>query len=164
MNSPGKTSHAILVGSPRADGRCARYATDLAAREANAQLLSVAGLRIAGCTGCEACRAWAPEIRCAFDDDMGIVYRALSEARCVTVAAPLYFAGPPSQLKALLDRLQPHFWAETRKLPKRPARLVVFGEGGDPHGAEPLVTIVRSALAVAGFKLEDVEVRVTPDG
>ena len=34
--------------------------------------------------------------------------------------------------------------------------LHVVGEGGDPHGFSALVSIVRSALAVAGFRLETV--------
>jgi multimeric flavodoxin WrbA len=81
---------------------------------------------------------------------------ALDEADELHVVSPVYFAGPPSQFKALLDRLQPHYWKNTRTLPKRPAYLHVVGEGGDPHGFEPLVTICRSALSVAGFTLETV--------
>ena len=34
--------------------------------------------------------------------------------------------------------------------------LHVVGEGGDPHGFSALVSIVRSALAAAGFRLETV--------
>lgn len=34
--------------------------------------------------------------------------------------------------------------------------LHVVGEGGDPHGFSALVSIVRSALAAAGFCLETV--------
>ena len=37
---------------------------------------------------------------------------------------------------------------------KRPAELHVIGEGGDPHGYDALVSEVRSALAVAGFRLD----------
>ena len=72
------------------------------------------------------------------------------------MVSPVYFAGPPAQLKALLDRLQPYFWSDARAGAKRPAVLHVVGEGGDPHGFEPLVGIVRSALACAGFTLETV--------
>ena len=155
--------HLILVGSPRAGGRSARIARDLAADITGAQVMSIADMRIAGCTGCAACAKTSPQIRCAISDDMHLVYDALASADELTVVCPLYFSGPPSQFKALLDRLQPHFWALTRKAPKRAATLVVVGDGGDPHGAGPLITIVRSALAVAGFKLGDVECRVGED-
>jgi multimeric flavodoxin WrbA len=74
--------------------------------------------------------------------------------------APLYFAGPPAQLKALYDRMQP-YWAQRYLLGvtppvKRPAQLFVVGGGGDEHGYTPLTTITKSSLAVAGFNLEKV--------
>ena len=59
-------------------------------------------------------------------------------------------------MKALLDRFQPLFSTYDPKAPKRPAKLMVVGQGGDPHGFGPLETIMRSALAVAGFRLEEV--------
>ena len=43
-----------------------------------------------------------------------------------------------------------------RLLTKRPATLHVIGEGGDPHGFDPLVGEAKSALACAGFRLERV--------
>ena len=55
----------------------------------------------------------------------------------------------------MLDRFQPYFWTRTRAR-KRPCTLHVVGEGGDPHGFDPLVGCVRSAAAVAGFRLERV--------
>ena len=78
------------------------------------------------------------------------------------MVSPIYFAGAPSQLKAVLDRLQPFFWPylERRKkgepLPaKRPLSLFVVGDGGDPHGYGPLVASVRSSMALAGFAIEE---------
>ncbi len=38
----------------------------------------------------------------------------------------------------------------------RPLTLHVLGEGGDPHGFDPLVSEVKSSLACAGFRLERV--------
>ena len=79
-------------------------------------------------------------------------------------------------MKCVLDRMQPYFWitqvkgrgqsaAESEQLDpayvrhlrtKRPATLHVVGEGGDPHGFDPLVSEAKSALACAGFRLERV--------
>ncbi len=92
---------------------------------------------------------------CVKRDDMDDVYPLLDDADELIVVSPVYFAGVPSQLKALLDRFQPYFWTKTRAR-KRPATLHVVGEGGDPHGFDPLVGSVRSACAVAGFRLERV--------
>ncbi len=106
--------------------------------------------------------------RCAIDDDMSDIYELIDEAEELTIVSPVYFAGPPSQLKALLDRLQPYFAASAAKrcaakeegrpfkTAVKPAVLHVVGEGSDPHGFAALVTIVQSALAVAGYKLETV--------
>lgn len=165
----------IIVGSPRTNGRSAHLANMLfetcieECPDDELALAPVSTLNVAGCTGCDACRGniaklvefgeealdddFAP---CVIDDDMQEIYELIDAADEITVVSPVYFAGPPSQLKALLDRLQPYYWTNARVEEKRPAVLHVVGEGGDPHGFSALVSIVRSALAVAGFRLETV--------
>ena len=165
----------IIVGSPRTGSRSAHLANMLfetcieECPDDELALAPVSTLNVAGCTGCDACRGniaklvefgeealdddFAP---CAIDDDMQEIYELIDAADEITVVSPVYFAGPPSQLKALLDRLQPYYWTNARAEEKRPAVLHVVGEGGDPHGFSALVSIVRSALAVAGFRLETV--------
>lgn len=93
---------------------------------------------------------------CVIGDDMQEVYPLIDAADELVVVSPVYFAGAPSQLKALLDRLQPYFWTDARNGAKRPATLHVVGEGGDPHGFDALITVVKSALSVAGFRLDTV--------
>ncbi len=163
----------IIVGSPRVDGRSAHLANMLfescieECPNDELALAPVATLDISGCVGCDACKENVARISgglgedegaspCAIADDMQELYELIDAADELTVVSPVYFAGPPSQLKALLDRLQPYFWSGVRKNAKRPAVLHVIGEGGDPHGYDALVSIVKSAVAVAGFKLETV--------
>lgn len=163
----------IIVGSPRVDGRSAHLANALfescieECPDDELALAPVSTLDISGCVGCDACRENVARIAeageddevappCAIEDDMLELYELIDAADELTVVSPVYFAGPPSQLKALLDRLQPYYWSEARKQEKRPAVLHVVGEGGDPHGFDALISIVRSAVAVAGFKLETV--------
>lgn len=166
----------IIVGSPRVNGRSARLADALFEAcieefpEDEVALAPVSTLDVAGCLGCDGCKQRVEEAdfegvsgddaipanRCVIDDDMADIYPLIDAADELTVVTPVYFAGAPSQLKALLDRFQPYFWTEARTGEKRPAVLHVVGEGGDPHGFEPLVGTVRSALAVAGFRLERV--------
>lgn len=149
---------AVISGSPRTEGKTVRLATALQdalqARypQDTVNMLMVCDLRIQGCTGCDRCR---PEGECCMYDDMHSVRRVLDVSDELYVVSPVYFAGPPAQFKALLDRLQPYYWHRV-EAPKRPASLVVVGEGGDPHGFEPLQTCTRSALACAGFELETV--------
>ena len=149
-------------------------------------LVPVSEIEVGPCIGCNACRELSEVVlvddkgaeqtvlrpRCVFDDDMQTVYDLLDDADEVTVVSPVYFSGAPAMLKCLLDRLQPYYWAnvrgkskngksekggnEKRPSSKRPATLHVLGEGGDPHGFDPLVSEVKSALACAGFRLERV--------
>ena len=174
----------ILHGSCRADGRSAHLADELfnACIEEcpgdGVSIVSVASTEVAPCTGCDACRAARPEPpaappegdplspcaamaasdaarhQCVIADDMAEVRKHLDAADELIVVSPVYFASAPAQMKALLDRLQPYYWSDARRGPARPAVLHVVGEGGDPHGIGPLVGTVRSALAVAGFRLE----------
>ncbi len=159
--------HLVISGSPRARGRSAALAQEVAHDLTTSfphdrvECRSLAGTRIAGCVGCDGCRATGI---CVINDDMTALMEALDKATELYLVSPVYFAGPPSQLKAVLDRLQPHYWRGTRRQPKRPCHLVVVGDGGDPHGFEPLVTICRSALAVAGFALVDVESHIGLSG
>lgn len=167
----------IIVGSPRTGGRSAHLAEMLF--EANIDerpedelfLVPVSEVEIGPCVGCEGCREKTNVIlkgddgkettvqrhRCVFDDDMQSLYDLIDDADQLTVVSPVYFSGAPAPLKCLLDRLQPYFWASNRGKPsaeKHPAELHVIGEGSDPHGYDALVSEVKSALAVAGFRLE----------
>ena len=143
-------------------------------------VISVASVDVAPCTGCDGCRAEqevparaeedepedllvpVPPIaesdaamhRCVIEDDMAAVREHMDAADELIVVTPVYFASVPAQLKALLDRLQPYFYSDTRNFEKRPATVHVVGEGGDPHGYEPLLGTLRSALSCAGFRLE----------
>lgn len=149
----------IICGSPQAKGKCALAAGHL--RDAlqerfpkdQAHLFSVISMDVAPCVGCNACLDGG---RCVFEDDMDALIRVLDRTDELFVVCPVYFSGPPSQMKAVLDRLQPYFAGFDPNRPKRPARMLVVGDGGDPHGFAPLETIVRSALSVAGFRLEAV--------
>ena len=166
----------IVVGSPRSNGRSAHLAEMLF--EANIDerpedelyLVPVSEIEFGPCIACDGCKKKTEVIlkgedgsevvelkhRCVFDDDMQTVYDLLDEADEFTIVSPIFFSGAPAPMKALLDRLQPYFWANARAAEKRPATLHVIGEGGDPHGHAPLVSEVKSALAVAGFRLERV--------
>ena len=172
----------IVVGSPRSNGRSAHLAEMLF--EANIDefpedelfLVPVSEIEVGPCIGCGACRKPSEVIlrgddgaeatvmrhRCVFDDDMQSLYDVLDDADELIIVSPVYFSGAPAPMKCVLDRLQPYFWEsrkkdlEQRLAEKRPATLHVLGEGGDPHGYAPLVSEVRSATAVAGFRLERV--------
>jgi multimeric flavodoxin WrbA len=174
----------ILVGSPRSQGRCALLADELfnacieECPEDGVSIVSVASTQVKPCVGCDSCKPERDEPityydeedpllpvpcvvesealfhHCVIEDDMNEVRKHLDAADELVVVVPVYFASVPAQLKALLDRLQPYYWTNLRTFPKRPAVVHVVGEGGDPHGFEPLLGTLDSALSVAGFRIE----------
>lgn len=156
----------ILCGSPRANGKSARIARLLEAKIAQArpdievQTFSVSDLAVRGCNGCEYC---ATHETCVMHDDMDGLLKALSQAEKLFVITPVYFAGVPSQFKAVLDRMQPLFWKRqalkknAQPLPeKKRATVFVVGDGGDPHGYDGLVVNLRSALALCDYAIDEV--------
>lgn len=157
----------FICGSPRSHTSEALLALlEQGARNAGARsrrfLLSKK--HIAPCKGCGYCETTGNCImvdkraETNSSDDYVELLDALEHADALAVVSPLFFAGPPAQLKALFDRFQP-FWArkyllDQKPVAKRPAQIFIVGGGGDNHGYEPLVNITKSALAVAGFSLE----------
>lgn len=154
--------------------------------EDGVSVVAVSSVEVAPCMGCDACRPAVPKDdvrypqipdkgdplaqctavfksdatahRCVVEDDMAEVRKHIDAADELIVVSPVYFSGAPAQLKALLDRMQPYYWSNLRERAKsrRPVTLHVVREGGDPHGFEPLIGVVRSAFGVAGFELERV--------
>ena len=170
----------IIAGSPRLYGRTAALAQQLFdaciedCPDDGVSLASVASLDIEPCIGCGACGAQRNDIlpdeaadddpeafrrirySCPIEDDMADVAETLDAADELLVVCPLYFAGPPSQMKVLIDRLQPYFHSDLRHGDLRPAALHVVGDGGNPVGWQPLADILSSALLCAGFRVQTV--------
>lgn len=150
----------ILVGSPRRDGKSALFGRKL--KEylrmlgCAVTLFEVAKYPVAACTGCGVCSQIGE--CCIKGDAWGVLSRHMNSCAALVVIAPVYFAGPSGWLKAALDRCQ-MYWARKHVLKnwiprRRPAHLVVIGEGGDPFGSEPLETICTSALNCADLRIE----------
>lgn len=166
----------VLVGSPRANGSSAALARCVARgvgrAGCTADLVLLADFAVAGCTGCGACECRGA---CALDPcerraaaagglpGFASLLERLEEADALALVAPVYFSGPPSQLKAVLDRMQP-LWAQryllksrppVPKEKRRPFDLLVVGNGGDPFGYDALVSCARSSLRMADFELRE---------
>jgi multimeric flavodoxin WrbA len=68
--------------------------------------ISLAGLRIGGCTHCDECYRLR---HCVIRDDMDAIYPKLAQADRLIFASPIYFMGVCAQAKLLIDRCQV-FW------------------------------------------------------
>lgn len=149
------TRFCIINASPRTKSRCVRIVENLLNQlenEGEVEQIDVGIAPVNPCTACDQCKHTS---KCVIEDEMERYRAQLEDADTLIIVSPVYFSGTPAQLKAFIDRLQPYFWTYSRGSKKRNAYLFVVREGGDPHGFDPLVTIVRSGLAVAGFTVED---------
>ena len=97
----------ILVsqGSPTANGSTAMLAREFAAgaREAghDVDIVDVAALDVAPCTGCVVCGYGGP---CAQYDDFDDLRERILASDMLVFATPLYYYGMTAQLKAAVDR------------------------------------------------------------
>lgn len=101
-----------ILGSPRIGGNADILLDEFlkAARECGAETEKVIAsrLKIAPCDETNYC--WR-EGECNISDDMQRLYPVLLEADVLVISTPVFFAGAPAQLKALIDRTQA-IWAK----------------------------------------------------
>lgn len=99
---------AVLIGSPRRGGNTdmlAKAFIDGIDKQKNSvEIISVADVKVGGCTGCNACYA-SNSNKCIQKDDMQNIYDKLADAQTIVIATPIYFYGVSSQLKGIIDRL-----------------------------------------------------------
>lgn len=97
-----------ILGSPRKNGNSEVLAQTVAEkiaeiREAEIEYLRTQKLDISGCIGCNGCEKTG---MCVIKDDMTDVYEKVDQADIILLATPIYFYGPSSQIKAVIDRFQ----------------------------------------------------------
>jgi len=80
----------------------------------NVERFNVRELDIHGCLSCGGCD---DDGECVVQDDMQDLYPLLIKTRRIVVASPVFFYGPPSEGKALIDRCQA-LWNRTRLFPE----------------------------------------------
>lgn len=94
-----------IVCSPRRAGNTEILVDEAltSAKECGAEveLITLAGMSIAPCDGCESCITTK---KCRLDDDMQGIYLKLLAADGFIFGTPVYFWGVTAQAKALIDR------------------------------------------------------------
>ena len=121
----------VLQGSPNADGSTAMLAGEFArgAREAghSVEVVDVAELDVAPCTGCVACGYEGP---CVQSDDMDGLRGKILAADMLVFATPLYYYGMTAQLKTVIDRFCSANSSITRKRLKSALLAVAWNSDG----------------------------------
>ncbi|MHB8111105.1 MAG: flavodoxin family protein [Syntrophorhabdaceae bacterium] len=95
----------ILFGSPRKKGNTAELARTMAAtlkgKGWGVRTLYLNDLNLRPCQGCYVC---LPAGICRIHDDMKDVRKYILESDLIVYATPIYWFGPSSQLKLVMDR------------------------------------------------------------
>lgn len=149
-----------VYGSPRRDGN-----TDVLL---NSFLQGVKGseygierivLRELCFSHCNECRGCAKTGVCILKDDMTPIYSKLLHYERLVMAFPVFFLGPPAQVKAFIDRAQ-SLWIrkyvlrkpEENRAPRKGFLLSVGGFQGSEKVFRCNISIVRSFYATCGFR------------
>ena len=119
-----------LASSPRKGGNSERLLAEclkpIADAGVSVELLRICDLNIAPCSNCGGCDK---EGRCVIDDDMQTLFTKFEESQTLIVSAPVFFMGPPAQLKAVIDRCQA-IWVRKyvlrRRMPAPESRRAYF--------------------------------------
>lgn len=82
-------------------------------------------LSIGACKACNACRTGAK--LCIIQDDMQDLYPKLAEADIWVMALPIYWWGPPAQLKLMVDRIYGSY-KEDGYAGKKAALIITMGD------------------------------------
>ena len=133
----------ILNGSPRINGNTHillnRVIDGIHAEGKDAELVHLAKLELAPCTGCGVCESKG---LCAIDDAMTDLYDKTQTVRHLIIASPIYFYGITAQAKAFVDRCQV-FWS----------RKYLLGQSRE--GQTPRYGYFVSVAATGGAKCFD---------
>ncbi len=96
-------------------------------------VFNLANLSVYACRGCERCFSLG---KCVIDDDMKRLYPLLEDVDFIVASFPIYFYGPPSPAKAVIDRCQP-FWFRSfvkgEVLKKKRGCLISVGAGSNDN-------------------------------
>ena len=133
-----------FLGSPRPHGNTDTLADAVleGARSAGCRAESIAlrALRIHHCTGCGNCGKKGR--LCIFRDDAEQLYQAAIAADVLLFVTPVYWYGPTSIMKTVLDRLVVFNTTEARPLVRgKAAGLVAAWEEKGNEAAEPMVRL-----------------------
>ena len=96
-----------ILGSPRKGGNSDTLVAEAIkgikqkVPDAKVRIVRVSDLNIKPCNACGRCHTTG---KCDITDRMQDIYRLFSSSDIILVGSPIYFMGPPAQLKAMVDR------------------------------------------------------------
>jgi multimeric flavodoxin WrbA len=99
---------ASILGSPRRQGNTSRvmqWIEDaLRGQSHEIDRINIVDFKVNGCKGCFTCKKVADSLGCPQKDDAMEIMSRLMTVDTILYGSPIYFWGPTSQMKALIDR------------------------------------------------------------
>jgi multimeric flavodoxin WrbA len=147
-----------ILGSPRAGGNTDTLAKCIidGAQESGIEIETVElrKLKMKSCIGCEKC--WENGKPCIFDDDISRLYNIIASSDVLLLATPVYWYGPTTLLKTLLDRFTIFNRPEGRPMieGKKTIYVIAYEEEG-PDAAEPLIKMLKMSFDYLRVKIID---------
>jgi len=138
----------FITGSARDNGITAKLCSIVASAMPDANIFFARPHRmdIEHCTGCGSCAASG---KCVMNDDMNEIYKAAEKADIIVLATPIYFSGPSSMMKQVIDRFQCIWNAGKGRTKSKTAALIAAG--GDPVPIfQNTVSIAKAFAATVG--------------
>lgn len=143
----------LLSGSPRADGNTARLIAECAAvleqEGAEAEIISLAGMRVNACIACGRCEELG---ECSQDDGLNGVISRLRQARGFIVGAPVYFGTARGDVMCALQRIGMVSMSSDRFLSRMVGGPIAVGRRGGHTASiqEMLMFFLINDMIVAG--------------
>ena len=125
----------LVNGSPHAYGcvytSLSEIAETLKTEEVDSEIFWIGNRAVQGCIACFECRNGHEH--CVFQDDLYLNFTSkMKEADAIIIGAPVYYAGPPGSLCAILDRV---CFSAGEYFKRKPAACVVNCRRGGASAA-----------------------------
>jgi len=138
----------FITGSGRNDSVTTRLC-EIAAdeiRDSEIRIIRPNEMHIEHCTGCGQCSSTG---RCMIHDDMHVIYDAVEANDTIVLATPVYFSGPSSMMKQVIDRFQCVWVKFSMKKQERVVALIVAGGQKEPVFTHT-ISIAKAFTATIG--------------
>ena len=134
----------IVIGSAREDGNTEAHAmsvSDALNEEGfEVEIIRPSKMQIQHCIGCNKC---LDSGTCHLRDDMQVIYDLFDDSDLFIIATPVYFSGPSSVIKQVIDRFQCRWQSVDDPMSDRAVALLCNGGSRNPR-FENVISIVRA--------------------
>jgi multimeric flavodoxin WrbA len=141
----------VLNGSPRKKGNTAFLVEMLenASQKHRIKHYDLYGMKIIGCTHCDACKKVAKRPGCILQDDFNGVLDEILSADVIVIASPVYCWSFSGCVSSALDRFYAYVKKDYRLILEGKKIVGVFTSGGDQF--EGMELCVAGLKAISGF-------------